>query len=872
MKILQHNCKNEKAIIVHVSALDGDCFGITLSSGHTILLELGRRIQEPAFEALIENGLFDKPQTDGERLFWQGGPSFLLSDIYAMVAQSGISPQRNAKGKKAVLTASKNENMTNKKILVVTAAVAGVLILAFIAVIVTGLLKISGKDDLLTAEQLKLYEELSNNYAHYTKEALVSIPIDELEYSATDGIDYSSGDITAAFTDLYGSVHAKEISNNNAVYSERKNAPKASKQVDKANSSAPTPALYKGGVDIRQDGKGDLIDINDLDDYDRWLGMGDLISDYIEEWSDPGDMSDPGDGYGEWYDSEFWELFADYIIEKIKNELLNSGYLIDSETLGALISEALIEYAGDQWIDSIYWGGLGDIVDDYVNEEWSDPGDMSDPGDTGDDIAYEYNPGYDMSVISYKTTGRQFYREALSSRQQKAYDVLATAIQRGNFSINYYDFGITSDEADAVINAVVWDNPEFMFIRGHSYGPVDTENITTIEILLDDDIMQIGIDKALSDITTRSAPVIAAANQLNSDIDKVKYIVDYLCKVNVYSENPQSCKYGQGIYSAIVTNEVICSGYASAFHYYMNALGIGCTRLSSCDHLWNLLFLGGDFYYMDVTWIDTPHWELINGTQTLVDTTYDWFNFNEGIAAKFKAKTKSNAHNRDFLAVLLPAANGSKYSYANWYKEDAANLSDDVSDVSEDWNDPGDKYNDWNDPGHSEYIESSEDYSSWNEPDVSIEDEPTVIIEGVDVSDELLVIEIENEFYAQGESFVESLRTDNMPAGMHSYNFNFLTNYDEIYEYISEFDYDIGTFVRDDYEQFLSMDAIIINSWFTDSVMYILFVDSTTLICYDEYYYSTLMELSEAPRIVDGEVYLPMEAFADLTGYEIIID
>ena len=37
--------ENKNLKITHVGALDGDSFGITLESGHTILLELGNRIR-----------------------------------------------------------------------------------------------------------------------------------------------------------------------------------------------------------------------------------------------------------------------------------------------------------------------------------------------------------------------------------------------------------------------------------------------------------------------------------------------------------------------------------------------------------------------------------------------------------------------------------------------------------------------------------------------------------------------------------------------------------------------------------------------------------------------------------------------------------
>lgn len=84
---------NENLKIIHVGALDGDTFGITLESGHTILLELGDRIHEPAFATLIESGDFCKPSTDGEKLYWPGGMSLTLNEILQMLLSQGNAQQ-----------------------------------------------------------------------------------------------------------------------------------------------------------------------------------------------------------------------------------------------------------------------------------------------------------------------------------------------------------------------------------------------------------------------------------------------------------------------------------------------------------------------------------------------------------------------------------------------------------------------------------------------------------------------------------------------------------------------------------------------------------------------------------------------------------
>lgn len=79
--------------IINVGALDGDTFSITLDSGHTILLELGDRIHEPSFVALIASGDFCKPYTDGENLCWPGGMSLPLKEILEMLLSHGNARQ-----------------------------------------------------------------------------------------------------------------------------------------------------------------------------------------------------------------------------------------------------------------------------------------------------------------------------------------------------------------------------------------------------------------------------------------------------------------------------------------------------------------------------------------------------------------------------------------------------------------------------------------------------------------------------------------------------------------------------------------------------------------------------------------------------------
>ena len=93
MEMVSEQTAMEQSRIVRVEAFDGDTFGVTLESGHTVLLELERRIKEPAFAALIESRDFCKPYTDGKAICWPGGVSITLEEILGMLLSPSDATQ-----------------------------------------------------------------------------------------------------------------------------------------------------------------------------------------------------------------------------------------------------------------------------------------------------------------------------------------------------------------------------------------------------------------------------------------------------------------------------------------------------------------------------------------------------------------------------------------------------------------------------------------------------------------------------------------------------------------------------------------------------------------------------------------------------------
>ncbi len=97
-----------------------------------------------------------------------------------------------------------------------------------------------------------------------------------------------------------------------------------------------------------------------------------------------------------------------------------------------------------------------------------------------------------------------------------------------------------------------------------------------------------------------------------SDYDKIRLIHDYLRDTIDY-DSTISKNNIYDIYGALVLRECVCEGYAKAFQYLMNEIGIdnviviGTGTNSSGkteNHAWNYVKLNDNWYAVDVTWDD----------------------------------------------------------------------------------------------------------------------------------------------------------------------------------------------------------------------------------------------------------------------------
>lgn len=87
-----------------------------------------------------------------------------------------------------------------------------------------------------------------------------------------------------------------------------------------------------------------------------------------------------------------------------------------------------------------------------------------------------------------------------------------------------------------------------------------------------------------------------------NDKEKIKAFHDYIINSTEYDKNISG--YSYTAYDLITTGKSICSGYSDIMAIYLNSLGIQNYKVTSENHVWNLVKIDDTWYHLDLTWDD----------------------------------------------------------------------------------------------------------------------------------------------------------------------------------------------------------------------------------------------------------------------------
>lgn len=214
----------------------------------------------------------------------------------------------------------------------------------------------------------------------------------------------------------------------------------------------------------------------------------------------------------------------------------------------------------------------------------------------------------------------------LDANTQRVYDEVYYALDNHLDSI---EVGTTDlDVLNHAVKAVYADHGNIFWASGYIYT-VETRREKTVALYYAPKYtfsqeertalqaqIDIEVDQILSEIADHP-------DLYTDDYEKAKYLFSYLAENVDYRIDSEN---NQNILSVFLNKETVCKGYTCAFQYLLNKVGIKSSIITGdADgqaHTWNLVFLDGAYYYIDVTLGNSVYSDGMDGEKRFVNYTF----------------------------------------------------------------------------------------------------------------------------------------------------------------------------------------------------------------------------------------------------------
>ena len=232
---------------------------------------------------------------------------------------------------------------------------------------------------------------------------------------------------------------------------------------------------------------------------------------------------------------------------------------------------------------------------------------------------------YNSAGSNHNKTAEELLAPYVSADEFFAY--LGEEISKCSAEVDILDYGIpcTQEIYDAICNKIFYGMPEIFNIYeiGVSYytnGP----NAGKMAVLI---FVYQGFADTAKEYADCLKEIHSAGDKLLKNIENNKKLTDEQKLLLLHDRLAVWNQYGypegktpieaHTAYGALVNRTSVCQGYAMAYMYLLNRIGIESYYCSSDTlvHGWNIVKLGGKWYHVDVTWDDIGWDTDVNGAQ-----------------------------------------------------------------------------------------------------------------------------------------------------------------------------------------------------------------------------------------------------------------
>lgn len=183
-------------------------------------------------------------------------------------------------------------------------------------------------------------------------------------------------------------------------------------------------------------------------------------------------------------------------------------------------------------------------------------------------------------------------------------DVITEGLIAQSNRIDVSKFGLTITEFSAVYQNLLNNSPDLFFVAGRYQYYYSNNHVMAL----------VPMYKYTGDeLTSKIAAYNAAVNAIVADAKKASTAVGQMLRANEYFCLNFEYDLNYTIYSPeLLFSEKtgVCQAYMLGYKAVLDRLGITSAAVSSkaLNHIWNLVYLDGSWYHIDVTWNDpTPN-------------------------------------------------------------------------------------------------------------------------------------------------------------------------------------------------------------------------------------------------------------------------
>ncbi|MBQ7147616.1 MAG: hypothetical protein IJR96_02580 [Pseudobutyrivibrio sp.] len=225
------------------------------------------------------------------------------------------------------------------------------------------------------------------------------------------------------------------------------------------------------------------------------------------------------------------------------------------------------------------------------------------------------------SVVESVSYDRYAYQQ-LDEITQKTYDQVYDCIQNYNSKVT-----LTTKDSDVLqkaYEAVMADYGDLFWLSGYQFNTYTTNGqVVGLEFAPKYTISKDQRDIYQATIEATATEWLSGISESASDFDKALYVFETL--INKVDYNPDS-EENQNILSVFLYQSTVCQGYADAAWYLLDRLGIPSTIITGNanneSHAWNLVYLDGAYYFMDITWGNSKYLDGNNDTAKRINYAY----------------------------------------------------------------------------------------------------------------------------------------------------------------------------------------------------------------------------------------------------------